>query len=46
VIPLSAASPGSPDPIWIGMSVLVHMIFVGVPIALFARRTFHLDAAS
>lgn len=40
VIPLSAASRGSADPLWIVLSVLVHMLFVGVPIALFAKRAF------
>jgi hypothetical protein len=40
VVPLSGASPGSTDPTWIWMTVLVHMFFVGVPMALFARRTF------
>ncbi|MBB4303430.1 hypothetical protein GGD81_002473 [Rhodobium orientis] len=38
VIPLSAASPGASDALWIGMSVLAHIVFVGVPIALLARR--------
>ena len=46
VIPLSAALPGSTDPLWVGMSVLVHMVFVGVPIALFARRAFQPAAVS
>ena len=40
VVPLSAASSGSSDPSWIWMSVLVHMFFVGVPIAWFTRRAF------
>jgi hypothetical protein len=40
VIPLSAApaSSGPKDLLWIGLSVAVHMCFVGLPIALFARR--------
>lgn len=38
VVPLSAASRGSTDPLWVGLSVLVHVGFIGVPIALFARR--------
>ena len=40
VVPLSAAPPstGPKDPLWIGLGVLVHMGFVGLPIALFARR--------
>lgn len=41
VLPLSAASSGSNNPTWIWMSVIVHMFFVGIPIALFAKRTFN-----
>jgi hypothetical protein len=39
VVPLSAAPPpsGPRDALWIGLSVLVHIGFVGLPIALFAR---------
>ena len=37
VVPLSAASPGPRDPLWIGLSVLVHMFLVGVPVAVIAR---------
>lgn len=37
VVPLSAAGPGSKDPLWIALSVAVHALLVGVPIALFAR---------
>jgi hypothetical protein len=38
VVPLSAAGPGSKDPLWVGLSIAVHMLLIGVPIALFARR--------
>ena len=38
VVPLSAAGPGSKDPLWIGLSIAVHVLLIGVPIALFARR--------
>jgi uncharacterized membrane protein YagU involved in acid resistance len=38
IVPLSAATPGSTDPVWITLSVLVHMLCVGVPIAMLARR--------
>jgi hypothetical protein len=38
VVPLSAAGPGSKDPLWITLSVAVHALLIGVPIALFARR--------
>lgn len=34
VVPLSAAGPGSKNPLWIGLSILVHMFLIGVPIAL------------
>jgi hypothetical protein len=36
VLPLSAAGPGSKDPLWIGLSVAVHMLLIGVPIAVFS----------
>jgi hypothetical protein len=38
VVPLSEASPGSNDPLWIGFSVVVHIVLIGVPIALFVRQ--------
>ena len=38
VVPLSAAGRGSQDPLWIALSVAVHMFLIGVPIALFVRR--------
>jgi uncharacterized membrane protein YagU involved in acid resistance len=38
VVPLSAAAPGSTDRLWTTLTVLVHMLLVGVPIALLARR--------
>lgn len=38
VVPLSAARGGSRDPLWVGLSVAVHVAFVGVPIALAVRR--------
>ena len=37
VVPLSAASAGPRDPLWIGLSVLVHMFLIGVPIAVIIR---------
>jgi len=37
VVPLSAASAGSKDPLWVALSVAVHLLFIGIPIALFAR---------
>lgn len=42
VVPLSAAprSSAPTDGLWVGLSILVHMGFVGVPIALFARRAW------
>lgn len=38
VVPLSAAGPGSKDPLWIALSVVVHVVLIGIPIALFTRR--------
>jgi hypothetical protein len=39
VLPLSAAPRSSTrNALWIGLSVLVHMFLIGVPIALFSRR--------
>jgi len=38
VVPLSAAGRGSRDPQWIALTVAVHMLFIGIPIALAARR--------
>jgi hypothetical protein len=38
VVPLSAAGGGSRNPLWIGLSVLVHMFLIGLPIAWFAGR--------
>jgi hypothetical protein len=38
VVPLSAAGPGSQDPLWVTLTVAVHALFVGIPIAVFARR--------
>lgn len=38
VVPLSAAGPGSNDPLWIALSVAVHVLLVGIPIALITRR--------
>ena len=40
VVPLSAAaSRGGPkDPLWIALSIAVHVLLIGIPIAVFARR--------
>jgi hypothetical protein len=38
VVPLSAAGRGSRDPLWIALTVVVHMVLIGLPIALFTRR--------
>jgi hypothetical protein len=40
IVPLSAAGPGSKNPLWITMSIAVHMFLIGLPIALFARRAY------
>ncbi len=38
VVPLSAAAPGSKDPLWITLTIAVHALLIGIPIALAARR--------
>ena len=38
VVPLSAASPGSRDPLWMVLSIGVHIFLIGMPIALFVRQ--------
>jgi hypothetical protein len=40
VLPLSAAGSGGSgrNVLWISLSILVHMLLIGVPIALFTRR--------
>jgi uncharacterized membrane protein YagU involved in acid resistance len=38
VVPLSAAGPGSKDPLWITLTIIVHALLIGVPIAIFVRR--------
>jgi len=38
VVPLSAAGRGSKDPLWIALSIAVHVLLIGIPIALFVRR--------
>lgn len=40
VVPLSAAGPGSRDPLWITLSIAVHTLLIGLPIALFVRRAW------
>ena len=39
VVPLSAAGHGgAKDPLWVGLSIVVHAVLIGIPIALFTRR--------
>jgi hypothetical protein len=39
VVPLSAASGGGrKDPLWVGLSIVVHVVLIGIPIALFTWR--------
>lgn len=40
VVPLSAAPPPSRDPLWITLSILAHVLLVGIPIAIFAWMAF------
>ena len=45
VVPLSrAGGGGSKDTLWVTLSILVHMLLIGVPIALFARQARRLPA--
>jgi len=44
-VPLSAAAGGGrKDPLWVGLSIVVHVVLIGIPIALFTRRAARLDA--
>jgi hypothetical protein len=38
VVPLSNASPSARLPLWVGLSVAVHMFGIGLPMALGVRR--------
>src|SRR5688500_13987149 len=38
VVPLSRATPSAKDAVWVGLSVAVHALLIGVPIVLFVRR--------
>lgn len=38
VVPLSAAPPGSHDPLWVSLTIAVHAFLIGLPIALFTSR--------
>jgi hypothetical protein len=40
VVPLSAAGPGSKDPLWIALSIAVHVVLIGMPIALATRLAY------
>jgi len=46
VVPLSRAAGGSGDPLWIGLSILVHMFLIGVPIALLTRPAHEAEPAT
>lgn len=43
VVPLSRAGASNKNPLWVGMSIAVHMLLIGLPIALFARRAILVD---
>ena len=38
VVPLSRAGAGAKDPLWMTLGVAVHVLLIGIPIALFANR--------
>ncbi len=40
VVPLSAAGAGSKDPLWVILTIVVHALLIGIPIALFAAGSF------
>jgi hypothetical protein len=43
VVPLSrAGGGGSKDALWVMLSILVHMLLIGLPIALFVRQALRL----
>ncbi len=42
VLPLSAVGPAVKDPLWIGLTILVHMFLIGLPIALCTRRAYQI----
>jgi hypothetical protein len=44
VLPMSAAGAGSKDPLWIGLSIVVHMFLIGVPCTVFARHAVQCGA--
>lgn len=45
VVPLSAAGGGSTDPLWITLTIVVHMVLIGIPIAVAAARASRLTGA-
>lgn len=46
VVPLSAANPGSRNLVWVLLSIAVHALLIGTPIALFTRRALRGGAVS
>jgi hypothetical protein len=39
VVPLSKAPRGgAKDPLWVALTIVVHLVLIGIPIALFTRR--------
>ena len=46
VVPLSRAGPSNKDPLWVAMSIAVHLLLIGLPIALYARRAILVDSRS
>ncbi|GAB3019861.1 hypothetical protein [Bowmanella dokdonensis] len=43
VVPLSAAGPSPEDPLWQGFSLLVHILAVGIPIAMACKMAHRLE---
>jgi hypothetical protein len=47
VVPLSAAaSGGKKDPLWVGLSIAVHMFLIGLPMARFTRQAIRASTMS
>ncbi len=47
VVPLSRAASNDPkDPLWVALSIVVHMLLIGVPIALAVRAAARARAAA
>lgn len=46
VLPLSQAAPASKDSLWVGLSIAVHVVLIGIPIALATRAARSVPGAA